>query len=134
MDVYERAYKLRREANELLRGRPERPMPTGVDPKHWRPPPVAQPVVKQEQQNNWADWDRWAEAHVRRVLEEQVFTRGQTDAIGQALSMLRSQLRKEFEAALGQLRADVHVQVGVAKGEIAMLKKDATDAAYRSID
>jgi hypothetical protein len=44
------------------------------------------------------------------------------NAVAEAISLLRKQLRDEFAAELGQLRADMNVQTGIARGEISELK------------
>ena len=41
-----------------------------------------------------------------------------------ALGMLRKELRDEFAAALAELRADMTIQTGIARGQIAETKRD----------
>ena len=45
-------------------------------------------------------------------------------AIAEALSLLRAELRKEFAEQLGQLRAEMNIQTGIARGQIAEIKRD----------
>jgi hypothetical protein len=45
-------------------------------------------------------------------------------AIAEALSLLRKELRDEFARELASLRADMNIQTGIARGEIAEIKRN----------
>jgi hypothetical protein len=76
-----------------------------------------------EQQTDWSGWNRWAEDIVTRTLAAQpTFTKAQVNAIGEALATIRSEIRKEFATEIASLRADMHVQTSIARGEISTLK------------
>jgi hypothetical protein len=49
-------------------------------------------------------------------------------SVGEAIGMIRKQLREEFAAEIASLRADLTVQTGIARDEIAQIKGKA-DAA-----
>jgi hypothetical protein len=66
-----------------------------------------------------AKWDAWADARIGKFLAKQPFTKAQ----GKVIAHVIVALRREFKEQIGQLRAEMQVQVGVAKGEIAEIKK-----------
>ena len=69
-----------------------------------------------------ATMDAAIEVHVQRALKQ--FKKAITPAIGRALGTLRKELRDEFAAALAELRADMTIQTGIARGQIAETKRD----------
>ena len=93
-----------------------------------RPTPQQQSATMMDAATE-ARWNEWAQAHVQRALAAQpLFSKAQVAAIGQAISMLRKEMRDEFAAEIASLRADMMVQAGIARGEIAQIKGKA-DAA-----
>lgn len=64
-------------------------------------------------------WDAWADARIKKFFREQPFTKAQ----GKVIVHVIARLRKEFAEQLGQLRVEMAVQVGIAKGEISEIKK-----------
>lgn len=74
-------------------------------------------------------WHRWCEAKIARALAAQpLFFEAQADVIAETISLLRAELRREFVEQLAELRADLAVQTGIARGEIKQLRGKA-DAA-----
>jgi len=71
------------------------------------------------------EWNRWAEAHVLRGLEE--YGRVQTEAIGEALASERQLHRRETEKALAPLQreiAELRGQVSVLLSLVGGAKAD----------
>ncbi len=70
-------------------------------------------------------WDDWVRAHIANALAEH--RELLTEAMGEALSTIRKQLRDEFAAEIAALRLHLTVQTSIARGEIAQIGK--TNAA-----
>jgi hypothetical protein len=51
------------------------------------------------------DWNRWAEAHVRRGIDE--YREVLLQAVGEVLGEVRQQLREEFDEKLSALRREL---------------------------
>jgi hypothetical protein len=88
----------------------------------------SQPIERQQpmtvqQPKDWSEWDHWCETKIKHALAERLATYSEDvlDGVGEALSLLRAELKKEFEEQLGALRADTNVQVGIQRGQVAQL-------------
>lgn len=76
-------------------------------------------------------WDDWADARIAKFMHDVVMDATAefvSEYVFQRLKEETTKLRNEFAEQLGQLRADMSIQVGVAKGEITQIKGKA-DAA-----
>jgi hypothetical protein len=58
------------------------------------------------------DWEKWADSRIARALDER--DRAIVEATGQAVGMIREQLRDEIQEAVGKLRAESHHRQGGA--------------------
>ena len=78
------------------------------------------------------DWERWCDARIARAIECE-----RTDilkAAGQAVGMIREQLRDEIQEAVGGLRAELNVLRAAEKADVITLpalplRRRSSDAA-----
>jgi hypothetical protein len=64
-------------------------------------------------------WDAWCQAHIARAFDNQpLFSKAQKLVIGEVISRLRAEWRKEIAEAVGQVKADVEIlRVHTAKAD-----------------
>jgi hypothetical protein len=60
-------------------------------------------VETKTKQQNWDDWNRWADDKVQRAIEAE--HKLMVAAIGDALGEIRAQMREHVEEEIGKLRA-----------------------------
>jgi hypothetical protein len=70
-------------------------------------------------QASWDDWNKWCDARIAAALAEH--DRVTMEATGQALGMVRKQLRDEFAERLGQLRAEISIAKAHEDGQVVDL-------------
>jgi hypothetical protein len=71
-------------------------------------------MVELRQQRAW-EWDAWARSYIE---EERALM---TEAIGQALSEIRQQVRNELAAEVAKLRAELNVVRSITEGDVVDL-------------
>jgi hypothetical protein len=69
-----------------------------------------------------AKWTEWVQAHIRNAFAEH--NEQLTEAMGEVISEIRHELRKEFTEQVGALRTELTISSAIAKGEIAQLKAE----------
>ena len=90
----------------------------------WQSPEPVKPKPERSDtmpEKDWSAWERWCDDRITRMIG---VDSDHFNAIAEALSLLRRELRKEFQAELAALRADMNVATGIQRGEIAEIKKN----------
>jgi hypothetical protein len=116
---------------------------TGLVYKTYTQParPVQQSSVMDEATGR--AWNKWLTDYVELALDANnetmvdVIAEFASEYVGKRLkdasAKLREELRKEFAEQLGQLRADMNVQTGIARGEISELKSNVPAKRGRNV-
>lgn len=115
----------------------ESDIPAGVDPVQWanrhhcsgqqphnddglrrRVESFVRHVREMEPETN-RRWDEWCDARIHKMMDD-----AYADAIAEFVVEYVGEKLKSVREEIGQLRADMNVQTGIARGQIAEIKRD----------
>jgi hypothetical protein len=83
-----------------------------------------------EQQDQWADWNRWADSRIAKYLDEhQPFSETQNEILVEVIAELRGEWQQDIEQKLGELRAEIEVLRGVIKSQNVGVTRSKRDVA-----
>lgn len=76
-------------------------------------------------------WERWCDDRIERALA--AYSEQLLDGVGEAISLLRAELRKEFQTELAALRADQTIDRAITRGEVSSLRAEVPAARKRNV-
>jgi glycerate-2-kinase len=80
-----------------------------------------------EQNRDWAQWDRWVKAHISIAMAENNAAFEQVMA--KVIAEERRRMRKHVAKELGELRAEITILRSLLNGEVRQLKGTVSNVA-----